>query len=196
MGMQQMMMIGDNKDNLNLLTKFDSFNNLMLPLDITREGLKSRLLSNAPKQYVEYLQNTKCTLNNHRMGLSPKDFKRSKMLHRFYKIISTNKDRKGKEFVSTIEARDFPFYGVQWHPERGSDMQYLIEFFKKEAKKSKKILKDGLSIKPLQHKRVNCMTYSDNLYKFCDFYWHKKTSAHNKNLCSIATLGKPKNNGV
>jgi imidazoleglycerol phosphate synthase glutamine amidotransferase subunit HisH len=196
MGMQQMMMIGDNKDNLNLLTRFDSFNNLMLPLDITKEGLKSKLLSHASPRFLAKLQNTNCTLNNHKMGLSPSDFKKSKMLHRFYKIISTNKDRKGKEFVSTIEARDYPFYGVQWHPERGRDMQYFIKFFKKEASKAKTVIQDILSNKIPQHKRVNCMTYSNNLYKYCDFYWHTKTSAHNKKLCSVATLGKPITNGV
>lgn len=27
-------------------------------------------------------------------------------------------DRKGKAFVSTIEAKDALIYGVQWHPER------------------------------------------------------------------------------
>lgn len=196
MGMQQMMMVGDNKDNLNLLTRFDSFNNLMLPLDITKEGLKGKLLSRASQRFLAKLKNTNCTLNNHKMGLSPSDFKRSKMLHRFYRIVSTNKDRKGKEFVSTIESRDYPFYGVQWHPERGGDMQYFIKFFKHEANKSNKIKKDIQLHKSLQHKRVNCMTYSNNLYKFCDFYWHTKTSAHNKKLCSVATLGDPITNAV
>lgn len=199
MGMQQMMMIADGKDNLDLLGRFDSFNNLMLPLELTDDGLKSKLLAKAryknPK-FLAKLITTDCTLNNHMMGLSPKDFKKSKMLHRFYKIVSTNKDRKGKEFVSTIEARDYPFYGVQWHPERGTDMQYFIKFFKSEAKKSKKTNEKFPSKKVLQRKRVNCMTYSNNLYKYCDFYWHTRTSAHNKKLCSVATFGKPTSNGI
>ena len=36
------------------------------------------------------------------------------------------------------------------------------------------------------------MNYSENLYKKCNFFWHEKTSAHNKNLCNIAQLNKNK----
>ena len=68
-------------------------------------------------------------MNNHKMGLSPTKFKKHKNLNSMFKIVSTNKDRKGKEFVSTIEAHHYPFYGVQWHPERGCDMDEMVHFF-------------------------------------------------------------------
>ena len=32
--------------------------------------------------------------------------------------LSTNIDQEGLEFISTIEAREFPFYGSQFHPEK------------------------------------------------------------------------------
>ena len=32
------------------------------------------------------------------------------------------------------------------------------------------------------------MNYSENLYKKCNFYWHTKTSAHNRKLCNVAQL--------
>ena len=35
-----------------------------------------------------------------------------------FDVLSTNKDKKGTAFVSTIEAKKYPFYGVQWHPEK------------------------------------------------------------------------------
>ena len=52
------------------------------------------------------------------------------------------RDRKGREFVAIIEARHYPFYGVQWHPERDSSMDALVKFFlqKKKLKKQKKNL--------------------------------------------------------
>jgi anthranilate/para-aminobenzoate synthase component II len=38
--------------------------------------------------------------------------------YNFYNVLSTNADRKGKVFVSSIEAKQYPIYGVQYHPER------------------------------------------------------------------------------
>ena len=31
-----------------------------------------------------------------------------------------NKDRKGKSFVSTMEAKTVPVYATQWHPEKNA----------------------------------------------------------------------------
>ena len=42
-------------------------------------------------------------------------------------------------------------------------------------------------------KKVDCMGYSGNLYKKCDFYWHSRTSAHNKKLCDAAQLDDKEN---
>jgi hypothetical protein len=41
----------------------------------------------------------------------------------------------------------------------------------------------------MKMKKIDCMNYSGNLYKKCNFYWHKNTSAHNRKLCSVAQLG-------
>lgn len=190
MGMQQMMIIGDGKDNLdNLLGRFDSFGNLLLPLDFTEDGLNSKMVNSFSDKFMNYLKNKKSTMNNHKMGLSPTKFKKCKNLYSMFKIVSTNKDRKGKKFVSTIEARYYPFYGVQWHPERGSDMDEMLHFFAKEiSKNTKKItVKNAIKMKKKMYtKKIDCMNYSGDLYKKCNFYWHKKTSKHNKRLCSNA----------
>jgi gamma-glutamyl hydrolase len=199
MGMQQMMIIADGRDDIeNFLETFDSMHNLCLPLIFTDKGLKSKLMKNAYESDPSFLINlmtTDVSLNNHSMGVSPEKFTRSKLLNRTYDIISYNYDRNGKQFVSTIEAKDYPFYGVQWHPERADNMDYFANFFATEVHKNHHI-----STIPktdyLQRKKVNCMTYSNDLYKNCFFYWHAKTSAHNKKLCSVATLGSPKSNAI
>ncbi|XP_059424812.1 gamma-glutamyl hydrolase-like [Carassius carassius] len=36
---------------------------------------------------------------------------------RFYRVLTTNTDGK-KELISTMEAYQYPFYAVQWHPEK------------------------------------------------------------------------------
>ena len=201
MGMQQMLIIGDGHDNMKFLEEFDSYDNLMLPLIFTDEGVDSKMMSHAKKNHPDYiveLMTKDETLNNHMMGISPKKFNKSSRLSSFYKIVSYNYDRKGKKFVSTIEGIKHPFYGVQWHPERSRQMDYFSEFFASEVKKNKHKLRVD-ETKHMEDKKINCMTYSGSIYKTCNFYWHTKTSAHNKKLCTVLNLGKPEggdNRGV
>ena len=71
--------------------------------------------------------------------------------------MSTNRGRKGNEFVSTIESSKYPIFATQWHPERpqfewGTDgttsdpinhdfyavscSQYIANFYVSEARKN------------------------------------------------------------
>ncbi|CAI5986496.1 unnamed protein product [Closterium sp. NIES-64] len=45
-------------------------------------------------------------------------FLSNKRLKEFFHILTTSVDRNGTEYVTTIEARDYPIYGTQWHPEK------------------------------------------------------------------------------
>jgi gamma-glutamyl hydrolase len=63
------------------------------------------------------------TMNNHMNGVEPGAFTSNQNLNRLFRITSVNHDRKGRPFVSTIEPRHtktFPFYGVQYHPEKNA----------------------------------------------------------------------------
>jgi gamma-glutamyl hydrolase len=198
MGMQQMIIVADGHDNMEFLERFDSFNNLMLPLIFTDDGLESKIMKKAVEnnpQFVLELMTNDCTLNNHMMGISPEKMRKSKSLWDFYNIISYNYDRQGKVFVSTMEAKNYPFYGVQWHPERAPDMNYFAEFLAEEVYKNKHTTRAPLN-EHMQHKKIDCMTYSGNIYKKCNFYWHSKTTKDNQNKCSAIKLGSPTNNGV
>ena len=37
---------------------------------------------------------------------------------KFWKALSYNFDKNRLQYISTIEARNFPFIGVQFHPEK------------------------------------------------------------------------------
>ena len=189
MGMQQMMIIADEHDDLkNLLTRFDSFNNLLETLRFTEEGRKSRIVRYISPELFKKMQTKSCTLNNHKLGISTARFRKHKNLNNFYKIVSWSKDRKGKKFVSTIEGRYYPFYGVQWHPERSSEMDELAKFFRNELQKNTKRTKKRT--RRFYKKDIDCYNYSNALYKKCSFYWHARTSKHNRKLCSAAQLLK------
>ena len=162
----------------------------MLSLDFPEDPRKTQLLQNTPSELLIKLQSTPCSLNNHKMGLSTDTFLKNKNISSFYKIISTSKDRTGLEFVSTIEAINYPFYGFQWHPERDDSMDYLATVFAKDANDNKRT-KTIANRDKLPYRKVHCLEYSNNIYKYCFFYWHNRTSFHNAKLCSILNLGNP-----
>ena len=197
MGFQQMLILADGNDDVdNFLQKFDSYNNLLLPIKFTEEGKHSRFVRGIGEKSYKKLKNTKCTMNNHKLGITPEKMKKNKRVNAFYKNVGTSKDRKGREFVAIIEARHYPFYGVQWHPERDSSMDALVKFFSKEVKKSKRKTyktKHYRRYKRMTSKKIDCMNYSENLYKKCTFYWHKRSSSHNKKLCNVAQLRNKEN---
>jgi len=105
----------------NILESNYDAENISLPLIFTEDVLSSQLFSDAHIQQIAATQNV--TMNNHQRGITPNSFTSDSLLSSMFKIISTNTDRQGKPFVSTIEANDlalFPFYGVQWHPEKNN----------------------------------------------------------------------------
>ena len=97
-------------------------------------------------------------MNAHHSGVTPQAAKNNAQYSSFSSILSTNKDRQGREFVSTIESKKYPVYGTQYHPEKipfewvvekepiphSFDAvvasQYFANFFVSEARKSEKRL--------------------------------------------------------
>jgi len=133
---------------------FDS-ENYAIPLTFVINATDSRLFNpdNCPQDVYEALGTQAITMNNHQDGVTPDAFYASAAMTSFYRLVSTNLDRKGREFVSTIEAYDVPVYGTQWHPEKNIyewntdeeiphslvavlSAQYTADFFVNEARKS------------------------------------------------------------
>ena len=105
-------------DNASVLQDgFDS-EDLSLSLDLTQNSLKSRLFSGLPGDIIKILALQNVTMNYHYKGVTPQTYYTNSKLNQFYQLLSTNQDRKGREFISTIESKQYPIYGCQWHPER------------------------------------------------------------------------------
>eukprot|EP00727_Mastigamoeba_balamuthi_P000873 m51a1_g10783 putative gamma-glutamyl hydrolase (325) ;mRNA; r:55091-56607 len=96
---------------------FDAYDAAM-PLGLTEEAAGSALLGDAPPALVWQLRTLNITANLHHDGVTPEAFFGNERLRSFFKVLSTNRDRKGVEFISTVEGRELPVFGVQWHPER------------------------------------------------------------------------------
>jgi gamma-glutamyl hydrolase len=123
-----------------------------LPLEFVADYQESKLFSDAPAPLLENLKTKNITYNYHRYCLFESDLKKYNILND-WRIISTNKDVNGIEFVSTMEHLKYPFFGTQYHPEKNTFefkkpsgiphcteaielAQYLGNFFVKEARKN------------------------------------------------------------
>ena len=109
-----------------LHTGFDSWN-ISMPLNFhpdpqsVRSHSKMFNKDNMPSEEMfNSFAKEAITLNNHHSGVLVRDWFANTRLNQIFRVLSTNKDRKGQEFISTIEAINFPVYSTQWHPEKVS----------------------------------------------------------------------------
>ncbi|KAF4316712.1 hypothetical protein BBO99_00008461 [Phytophthora kernoviae] len=107
------------KDLGSLTQGLDSMN-ITLPLNFTEAAPSSRLFSSASPELYSWLAEKPITMNNHEQGITPERFAGYQSLLDFYTILATNVDRRGVEFISAFEAKKYPVYAVQFHPEKNS----------------------------------------------------------------------------
>ncbi|XP_022533444.1 gamma-glutamyl hydrolase [Astyanax mexicanus] len=147
LGFEKLMLLTSEKK---LLSRTNT-SGVALPLSFTSELNKSRMFKDFPAHLMTSLANEPLTENSHKWSITTKSFKGNEKLKKFYRILSTNTDGQ-KEFVSTVEAYDYPVYGTQWHPEKNAfewtrpyiphtpsaikTTFYMADFFVNEAKKS------------------------------------------------------------
>lgn len=149
MGMQLLTVLVAGK---NLLTNTTA-ENIALPLDLTAETHSSRLFRDFPADLIKAVTQEPLTGNFHHYGVEVKTFMENDNLQSFFSLLSTNVAENGAQFVSTIEGKNYPFYGVQWHPEVNrfqwkSDLNFphslhavqlsslMAEFFVNEGRRS------------------------------------------------------------
>lgn len=135
-----------------LLLSHTNTSGVALPLIFTNVSKESRMFRGFPLELMKALGSEPLTENSHQWSLTVESFNSNAELSRFYKVLSTNVDDGKIEFVSTIEAYDYPIYGTQWHPEKNAfewtrpyiphspaaikTTFYMADFFVSEAKKS------------------------------------------------------------
>jgi len=117
MGFQLLCILTANDASVLASNAFDSYN-LPIPIVPSERARTSRLLGSLPDSLYFAATTLNITMNNHHDGVYPDVFARNAALSSFYWVLSTNVDRKGIPFVSTMEGKTIPFYGVQWHPEK------------------------------------------------------------------------------
>ena len=99
-----------------LQTGFDA-ENVSMALSLSSKAAASYLLGGSQKLRSD-LSNKPLAMNNHYRGIEPSNFAADRRLALF-DVLSTNHDRQGRPFVSTIESAQ-NLYAVQWHPEKNA----------------------------------------------------------------------------
>ncbi|KAK2859715.1 hypothetical protein Q5P01_004335 [Channa striata] len=133
------------------LLSYTNTSGVSLPLHFTNDTKTSRMFKGFPAELMDDLASEPLTENSHKWSVSLLTFNKNKKLNKFYKVLSTNTDGQ-TEFVSTVEAYDYPIYGTQWHPEKNAfewtkpyiphspaavkTTFYMAEFFIGEARKN------------------------------------------------------------
>ena len=80
--------------------------------------MTSELFRNFSTSFIDKLETMELTYNIHNYGIHLDDFYKEKELSSMFKVIATNIDDNGIEYLSITEAYKYPFYTVQFHPER------------------------------------------------------------------------------
>lgn len=102
----------------NIQGGFDA-RNIALPLKFTDAGARhSRAFAEEGVRTILASSSPGVAMNFHTHGVEPERFWRDEGLTSTFRLVATSADRAGREFVSAVEARDYPFFGVQFHPEK------------------------------------------------------------------------------
>lgn len=117
LGMELMLYLEAKRDQ-QLQSDCDSFR-VSLPLHFVEGYQKSKLFSNASDDIIDILSTKDVTLNSHRFCITPEKFTEYS-LHESFQCLSTNTDLNGLVFISSYESIKYPFYGLQFHPEKNA----------------------------------------------------------------------------
>lgn len=85
--------------------------------EITEKGYKSKLFSNFVQKDFDNFNKKNSTYQIHTLSIGKEDFSKNQNLTNFFEVTSYGITNKGETYVNSVESKQFPIYGVQYHPE-------------------------------------------------------------------------------
>ncbi|PSN45900.1 Gamma-glutamyl hydrolase, partial [Blattella germanica] len=136
---------------VNILTNCEA-ENVAMPLQFKPDFGTSKMFGEAPDNIIQILETENVTANYHHFCITETNFTTAG-LSRDWRVISVNKDVNDLEFISSFEHKQYPIYGVQFHPEKNTyewkvtnnnphsanailAEEFFADFFVNEARKS------------------------------------------------------------
>ncbi|KAF3442379.1 hypothetical protein FNV43_RR16295 [Rhamnella rubrinervis] len=90
-------------------------------LQFTKDfNLEGTVFQRFPPDLLKKLSTDCLAMQKHRYGISPEKFQKNQYLSRFFQVLTTCKDEDDKDYVSTLQAHNYPVTAFQWHPEKNS----------------------------------------------------------------------------
>jgi gamma-glutamyl hydrolase len=87
-------------------------------INFTQEAINATLFDTDQGDWIRSIQqHQSINLFSHEHGVAPSTYFNS-TLSQFYKVLATGRDLNNTEYIALIEARDYPIYGNQYHPEK------------------------------------------------------------------------------
>jgi gamma-glutamyl hydrolase len=90
--------------------------------NFTAAANSSRIFTSQSAQWGQQIMGIMSTQNvtylNHHHGISPSSYIQYPKLSNMYNILSTMRDKSGTQFVGMVEAKNYPIFGSQFHPEK------------------------------------------------------------------------------
>jgi gamma-glutamyl hydrolase len=137
-GFQTMMMVfgGMVLDGTDL-DEFDALDAHMTSLKVMPSARHtSRIFRAVDDGFLRYLTRECHILFANEHGITPRTFYSNRAISSMFRLLATARDARGKEMVAMVEARRFPFYGTQFHPEVVGSLEPFRAFFVHELMKN------------------------------------------------------------
>ena len=104
-------------DQDNVLEKYGA-HSISMELEFTENPMSSNMYCSMPSDQINSLETGNFTYNSHSYSVSPEKMKSDDSLRDFWTVTATTKDADGRDFVASMEGRDYPFMATQFHPEK------------------------------------------------------------------------------
>ncbi|CAG9861991.1 unnamed protein product [Phyllotreta striolata] len=168
-------------------------------LDFKGDYRNSRLYSPLPLELLDVLTGENVTYNSHHFCLTESGLARRGIASDWH-VLSTNTDAAGLKFISSMEHREYPFYGTQFHPEKNNFefkpdegfahslrsvlvSQYFADFFVSEARKNDHRFPDrSLESRSLIYNYCPKFTGKENDYYYQVYGFEREDYARNNLL--------------
>ena len=89
-------------------------------LQFTSAIQTSTMFSTYPEYLISDVQTTPVFWFNTTYAIDPQTFSSNTLLSEYFNIVSNSVDDEGNQFVSAIEAKKWPIFAVQFHPEKAA----------------------------------------------------------------------------
>ncbi|MCL7034842.1 hypothetical protein MKW94_016147 [Papaver nudicaule] len=104
----------------NILEKFSAQDHASTLQFIKPTNIEGTVFQRFPPELLQKLTTDCLAMQNHQYGVSPETFQQNSALCSFFRVLTTCTDEDNQEYVSTVQARDYPITAVQWHPEKNA----------------------------------------------------------------------------